>query len=223
MRAPPESFRPITGAPARMARSMILQIFRALASERDPPNTVKSCAKTYTSRPSIRPKPVTNPSPAGRCSSIPKSTHPCLTNLSNSSNVPSSRSKSMRSRAESLPALFSRSRRSAPPPASASADWRRSSSMRLCFFSFALAAAFFSGKFSSWRGRLIFPKDPNREVRREPDRAKKQHHSEKQLGGNGCRALERRIQGRHIIGGLDEEEHRAESHPDDEQSGKDRS
>jgi hypothetical protein len=95
--------------------------------------------------------------------------------------------------------------------------------MRLCFFSFALAAAFFSGTFSSWRGRLILPKDPNREVRREPNGAKKQHHSKKQLGGNRGGALKRRIQGRHIIGGLDEDEHRAESHPHDEQSGKDRS
>ncbi len=36
----------MTGAPARMAKSMILQIFSALDSESDPPNTVKSCAKT---------------------------------------------------------------------------------------------------------------------------------------------------------------------------------
>src|SRR5260370_411482 len=33
MRAPPESLSPITGAPARMARSMILQIFSALGSD----------------------------------------------------------------------------------------------------------------------------------------------------------------------------------------------
>jgi hypothetical protein len=46
MRAPPESFRPITGAPVLSARSMILQIFEALASESDPPRTVKSWAKT---------------------------------------------------------------------------------------------------------------------------------------------------------------------------------
>ena len=47
MRAPPESLRPITGAPVFSARSMILQIFCALASDSDPPSTVKSWAKTY--------------------------------------------------------------------------------------------------------------------------------------------------------------------------------
>ena len=75
----------------------------------------------------MRPKPVMNPSPGGRCSCIPKSSERCATNLSSSSNVPSSRSSATRSRAVSLPALCSRSRRSAPPPASASALRRRSS------------------------------------------------------------------------------------------------
>ena len=46
MRAPPESFRPMMGAPLTTARSMILQIFSAFVSESDPPKTVKSCAKT---------------------------------------------------------------------------------------------------------------------------------------------------------------------------------
>src|SRR5580704_10148161 len=63
MRAPPESFNPITGAPLRMAKSMTFTIFCALVSEREPPKTVKSCAKTYTNRPSMRPNPVTKPSP----------------------------------------------------------------------------------------------------------------------------------------------------------------
>ena len=105
MRAPPESFRPITGAPLRIARSMILQIFSAFVSESDPPNTVKSCANTYTRRPSMRPNPVTKPSPGGRWSCIPKSSHRCVTNLSSSSNVPSSSSSATRSRAVSLPGL----------------------------------------------------------------------------------------------------------------------
>jgi hypothetical protein len=46
MRAPPLSLRPITGAPTFSAMSMILQIFCACRSDREPPNTVKSCAKT---------------------------------------------------------------------------------------------------------------------------------------------------------------------------------
>ncbi len=55
MRAPPESLRPITGAPLLMARSMILQIFSAWASDSEPPNTVKSWLKTKTRRPLIMP------------------------------------------------------------------------------------------------------------------------------------------------------------------------
>ena len=55
MRAPPESLRPITGAPTLIAWSMILQIFSAWASDSAPPNTVKSWLKTNTSRPLIVP------------------------------------------------------------------------------------------------------------------------------------------------------------------------
>ena len=46
MRAPPESFSPITGAPFCTAMSMILQIFCAWVSLSDPPNTVKSWLNT---------------------------------------------------------------------------------------------------------------------------------------------------------------------------------
>ena len=53
MRAPPESFRPMTGAPIFIARSITLQIFSAYASDSEPPKTVKSWVKTKTSRPSI--------------------------------------------------------------------------------------------------------------------------------------------------------------------------
>jgi hypothetical protein len=45
MRAPPESLRPTIGAPLLTAMSITLQIFAALVSESEPPNTVKSCAK----------------------------------------------------------------------------------------------------------------------------------------------------------------------------------
>src|SRR5579884_3958544 len=45
MRAPPESFRPMMGAPTFNAQSITLQIFAALASLREPPKTVKSWAK----------------------------------------------------------------------------------------------------------------------------------------------------------------------------------
>ena len=48
----------MTGAPFRSARSMILQIFSAWASDSEPPNTVKSWEKTYTT-------PAVDPAPAG--------------------------------------------------------------------------------------------------------------------------------------------------------------
>ena len=63
IRAPAPSLRPMTGAPAFTARSMILQTFSAYAPERLPPKTVKSCEKRKTRRPSIVPCPVTTPSP----------------------------------------------------------------------------------------------------------------------------------------------------------------
>ncbi len=77
MRAPPESLSPMTGAPTFIAKSINLQIFSALLSEREPPKTVKSWAKTKTGRPSIRPCPVTIPSPGICCSAIPKSWQRC--------------------------------------------------------------------------------------------------------------------------------------------------
>jgi hypothetical protein len=46
MRAPPESFNPMIGAPLRTARSMILQTLAATVSLREPPSTVKSWEKT---------------------------------------------------------------------------------------------------------------------------------------------------------------------------------
>ena len=116
MRAPPESFRPITGAPTRIAWSMILQIFSACASESEPPNTVKSWLNTNTRRPFTVPEPVTTPSPGIRCSAMPKSLQRCSTNMSISSNEPGSRSSSRRSRADSLPRLCCAAIRRAPPP-----------------------------------------------------------------------------------------------------------
>ena len=73
MRAPPESLIPITGQPILAARSMILHIFSAITSPSEPPNTVKSCEKTHTRRPSMVPCPVTTASPNGRFLSIAKS------------------------------------------------------------------------------------------------------------------------------------------------------
>ncbi len=65
MRAPPELLMPMQGTPMRSARSMTLTIFSAKTSPSDPPNTVKSCEKMQTGRPSIVPWPVITPSPSG--------------------------------------------------------------------------------------------------------------------------------------------------------------
>src|SRR6266516_4123469 len=128
MRAPPESLSPTIGAPLRTARSITLQIFSACASESEPPNTVKSCANTYTRRPSMRPHPVTTPSPRNFCSASPKSVARCVTKRSSSTKVPGSSSTSRRSRAVILPFSCCACTRSAPPPCSASARLRCSSS-----------------------------------------------------------------------------------------------
>src|SRR2546426_7419569 len=91
IRAPPLSFRPMTGAPTFIAVSMILTILFACISPRLPPKTVKSCEKTKTVRPSIVPCPVTTPSPGIRFASIPKSVVRCSTKASVSTKLPGSR------------------------------------------------------------------------------------------------------------------------------------
>src|SRR6266851_1164674 len=86
------------------------------------------------------------PSPYNFCSAMPKSLQRCVTSLSVSSKVPSSSRKSMRSRADILPSLCCRSRRSAPPPSWAS--WSR-------FFSSAIFSSSFIGRhYRRARSRL---------------------------------------------------------------------
>src|SRR5882762_352750 len=219
MRAPPESFNPITGAPLRIAKSMILQIFCALDSESEPPNTVKSCANTYASRPSIRPNPVTNPSPAGLWASMPKSVQWWRTNLSSSSNVPSSNRRLILSRAVSLPALCPRSRRSAPPPASASWLRRSSSSIRpVCEFP-GVADDFFSGKRASRGWRFVPVENADSEVSCQPHGAKEQHNSKDNFRGDRAGALQRRGYRGDLQRGADQHEHSCQGHRDDQQGG----
>src|SRR5271170_5454359 len=166
----------------------------------------------------MRPNPVTKPSPGGRWSCMPKSTQRWRTNLSSSSNVPSSRRRWMRSRAVSLPALCSRSRRSGPPPASASDSRRRRSSMRSWCLLRAGEAELCSGKGSSRGRRQIFAKDADREMGGQPDGAEKQDDAEKQLRTDGCGSLERRIDGGDVDGGAHQSEHRGEGHRDGEKN-----
>src|SRR5437763_2017323 len=128
--APPQAFSPVIGTPVCIARSITWQLLRAYASERDPPKTVKSWAKTKAGRPWIRPDPVTAPSPRIFCFCMSKSWVWCTTNLSISAKEPGSSRRSSRSRAVFFPALCCRRIRSSPPASSAS-TWRRRSSSNL--------------------------------------------------------------------------------------------
>ena len=93
---------------------------------------MKSWAKRYTGRPSMRADPVTTPSPGTRCASMPKSVAWWTTNRSSSSKEPLSTSPAIRSRAVRLPPACCRAIRSAPPPSSAAprrrASWANRSS-----------------------------------------------------------------------------------------------
>ena len=106
---------PMIGQPIRTARSMTFTIFSAKTSPRLPPKTVKSWLKTNTLRPSIVPWPVTTPSPQGRLSSRPKPWARWRVNMSSSVKLPGSSSRSMRSRAVSLPRACWRSTAASVP------------------------------------------------------------------------------------------------------------
>ena len=116
IRAPPESFSPMQGAPFFIAISMTLQIFWAMVSESEPPDTVKSWANTYTSLPSMVPCPVTTPSPSNLVFSMPKFVQRCWTNMSYSSKLPSSRSIAILSLAVNFPLACWASILFWPPP-----------------------------------------------------------------------------------------------------------
>ena len=123
------------GALAFIAMSCSFVIFCAWVSDSEPPNTVKSLAKTKVLRPLTVPQPVTTPSPGILFFSMPNSVERCSTNMSNSSNEPLSSNSSMRSRAVSLPRACCASMRFSPPPSLAPA--RRSSRVsRMSFICF---------------------------------------------------------------------------------------
>src|SRR5260370_33971580 len=163
----------------------------------------------------MRPKPVTKPSPAGRCSCMPKSTQRWRTNLSSSSKVLSSNKRWMRSRAVSFPALCSPSRRSCPPPASASSAMRRSSSIRSRCFASAIKLGLGSDNGSSHGRRFLRGKNTHGQMGGEPDGSEKQHDAEEQFRTHSSGALERRFERRHVFRGLNKNEHGPECHRHD--------
>src|SRR5260370_19399249 len=164
----------------------------------------------------MRPKPVTKPSPAGRCSCMPKSTQRCRTNLSSSSNVPSSRRRGRRLRAVSLPVLCSRSRRSGPPPASASSEMWRSSSMRSRCLASGIKLRLGSDNGSSLGRGNFWRKNAYGEMRGKPDSSEKEYHAEEQFRAHGGGTPERRFERSHVFGSLNKNEHGAEGHRHDE-------
>src|SRR5579883_266734 len=127
----------------------------------------------------------------------------------------------MRSRAVSLPALCSRARRSGPPPASASAEMRRSSSMRslgLSCFAADAAVPFSSGKRASRGWRHTLSEDAHGQMRGEPHGPQQKHDAEQQLDANGDNFLQRRLERSGVGGGFHQDAHGAERHGNDQNS-----
>src|SRR5215469_17434654 len=113
MRAPPESTSQTIGMRWRRQSSRRRAALTSPVGPMEPPKTVKSYEATPTARPSILPKPVTTASAGER-------TPGCLPRIPNSSKVPGSNRRSIRSRAVSLPRPCCFAIRSGPPMARAS-------------------------------------------------------------------------------------------------------
>src|SRR5258708_23294904 len=168
----------------------------------------------------MRPNPVTKPSPAGRCSCVPEWTQGGRTSLSSSWKVPSWSTRWMRWRAVSLPALCSRSRRSGPPPASASAEMRRSSSIRSGRLASEIKPGLVSANGSSLGRGFLRGKNADGEMRSKPHGSQQQDDTEEYLCGHGAGALQGGFQRGHILRGLDENVHGPQGHRHDEDGGK---
>src|SRR5260370_22474364 len=126
----------------------------------------------------------------------------------------------MRSRAVSLPALCSRSRRSGPPPASASSEMRRSSSMRSRCLASEIKLGLVSANRSSLGKGFLWGKNAHGKMRGEPDGSEQQYDAKEQLRTHGGGALERRFERSHVLRSLDQNEHRSKGHRHDEDGGK---
>src|SRR6267142_2480404 len=100
----------------------------------------------------------------------------------------------MRSRAVSLQALCSRSRRSEPPPASASAEIRWSSSMRSRCFASEDKPRFVSDNGASRGRRFLSSEDAHSEVRGEPDGTEQKYDTKEQLRAHCSGSVKRGFQ-----------------------------
>src|SRR5271165_1553213 len=195
------------GALAFIAMSWILTIFCAWVSESEPPNTVKSLAKTKVLRPLTVPQPVTTPSPGTLVFSMPNSVERCSTNMSNSSKLPLSSRSSMRSRAVSLPRACCASMRLSPPPSFAPA--RRSSRVsRICFIGrsppqIGSVAGGSNTVVSETERRILAPKSlPTRVTKAIESKQSERHQDERNdRPGDGGRHRYRRSQDPVAAGG----------------------
>src|SRR5215470_8612904 len=137
----------------------------------------------------------------------------------------------MRSRAVSLPAWCSRSRRSGPPPASASAFRRRSSSARPLASGWRIKLRLASDNGASARGgagwgagchvgrrRFLRAENADSKVRGEPNSAKEKNDAENDFRSHGASALQWRLERSHIFSCRHQNKHRTERHRDDQHS-----
>src|SRR5262249_542657 len=143
------------------------------------------------------------------------------TNLSSSSNVPSSNRISMRSRAVSLPDLCSRSRRSGPPPASASALRRRNSSRRFSCGLDGAAEGFCSGMRVSGRRWFLQMENGDGKMGGHPHGSQQQDNAKDQLRGDRERTLHRRLDGGDLQGGAHQRKHRSKRQRDNQDRSQD--
>src|SRR6266576_735872 len=125
----------------------------------------------------------------------------------------------MRSRAMSLPALCSRSRRSGPPPASASSEMRRSSSVRSRCLPSGIKPRSGSDNWSSLGRRSLGGKNANGEMCGNPSSSEEQHHAKQQFRAHSGGALERRFERRHVFRSLHKNEHSPQGQRHDKDGG----
>src|SRR5260370_19869133 len=126
----------------------------------------------------------------------------------------------MRSRAVSLPALCSRSRRSGPPPASASSEIRRSSSIRSRRLDSEIRLGLGSDNGSSLGRGFLRGKNAHGKMCGEPHCSQQQDNTEEYLRAHGAGALQGSFQRSRVLGGPHENKHSAEGHRHDEDGGK---
>src|SRR5438046_4396323 len=125
----------------------------------------------------------------------------------------------MRSRAVSFPAWCSRSRRSGPPPAWASSEMRRSSSMRSRCLASGIKLGLGSDNGSSLGSGFLRSKNAHGKMGGEPDGSQEQHDTQEQFRAHGSGTLHGRFERSHVLGGSHENKHGPQGHHHDKDGG----